>query len=98
MINKKKTIIYLIILLFFMQFIINYGLFFYNKKYKINFNIENFIEKTFSLENNIITYYERDVLNNDSSLNTVHLNHPLTQIICYQIFLIYLMIQQIILK
>lgn len=75
MINKKKTIIYLIILLFFMQFIINYGLFFYNKKYKINFNIKNFIEKTFSLENNIITYYERDVLNNDSSLKNIVVIH-----------------------
>lgn len=58
-----------------MQFIINYGLFFYNKKYKINFNIENFIEKTFSLENNIITYYERDVLNNDSSLKNIVVIH-----------------------
>lgn len=75
MINKKKTIIYLIILLFFMHFIINYGLFFYNKKYKINFNIENFIEKTFSLENNTITYYERNILNNDSPLKNIVVIH-----------------------
>lgn len=71
MINKKILFLHFIILLLFTQFIISYSLNFYNKKFKINFNIENFEEKFFNFENKNIAYYERKILNNNSNLENI---------------------------
>lgn len=71
MINKKNLFLYFIFLLLFTQFIISYSLNFYNKKFKINFNIENFEEKSFNFENKNLAYYERNILNNNSNLQNI---------------------------
>ena len=65
--NKKNIIIFSIIILFSIQIIISYGLIFYNKKNKINFNINTYEEKFFTINNNSkLTYYEKDIINNDN--------------------------------
>lgn len=70
MINKKNIIICSIILLFFIQIIINVYLLFYNKKFKINFNLENYSEKTFNInENSFLTYYETNTLKDKDSID-----------------------------
>lgn len=71
MINKKNLFLLFIILLFSIQFIISYSLNFYNKKFKINFNMEIFEEKFFNIENKSIAYYERNILNNTSGLENI---------------------------
>lgn len=71
MINKKFLFLYFIFLLVFTHFIINYSLNFYNKKFKLNFNIENFEEKSFNFENKNLAYYERNILNNNSNLQNI---------------------------
>ncbi len=70
MINKKNIIIYSIILLFFIQIIINVYLLFYNKKFKITFTPKNYNEKTFNInENSFLTYYETTTLKDKNSID-----------------------------
>lgn len=78
MINKKNTFISFIIVLFLIHFIISYSLNFYNKKFKVNFSIENFEEKTFTSNEKTITYYEKNILNNSSSQikNIIFIHSP----------------------
>ena len=67
--NKKNIIIFSIIILFSIQIIISYGLIFYNKKNKINFNLTTYEEKFFPISNKSkLTYYEKDIINNNNDI------------------------------
>lgn len=66
MLNKKIIFIFSIILLLSLEPIIKYSLSFYNKKFEINFSIENFKENSILIEDNKpLTYYEMDILKNE---------------------------------
>lgn len=67
MINKKNTLIYSIILLFFIHIIINCIYFLYNNKNNLSYNIANFDEKQFKINDKIITYYEKNIKNHSNN-------------------------------
>ncbi|BAK81856.1 alpha/beta fold hydrolase [Candidatus Arthromitus sp. SFB-rat-Yit] len=67
MVNKKNTLIYSIILLFFIHIIINCIYFLYNNKNNLSYNIPSFDEKQFKINNKTITYYEKNIKNHSDN-------------------------------